>query len=196
MSRKLIILFSFSAPAINLLQYFLEDRSQCVKIGSEVSQNFLINHGVPQGTVLGPLIVLLYVNDFSQKRKGDFKACTICRRYLYIISMLLCRRKYCKQNSSNEIILLETDSCFKENQLTLNADNIELFLTIRDELETNVILKGNVIKSAESSRCLGIHLDTKFLFEVHLKVVLGKMVAAFRSFYLGTFRIKVIFSNL
>ena len=56
--------FSFSEPAINLLKPFLEERSQSVKIGTEVSEHIFVNHGVPQGTVLGPLIFLLYVNDF------------------------------------------------------------------------------------------------------------------------------------
>ena len=55
------------------MRSFLEERSQCVKIGTEVSEHIFVNHGVPQGTVLGPLILLLYVNDFSEKIKGDFE---------------------------------------------------------------------------------------------------------------------------
>ena len=46
--------FNFSEPVVNLLSSFLEERSQCVKIGTEVSENIFVNHGVPQGTVLGP----------------------------------------------------------------------------------------------------------------------------------------------
>ena len=47
----------------------LEERSQCVKIGTEVSEHIFVKHRVPQGKALGPLIFLLYVNDFSEKNQ-------------------------------------------------------------------------------------------------------------------------------
>ena len=61
--------FNFSEPAVNLLRSFLEERSQCVTIGTEVAEHIFVNHGVPQGTVLGTLIFLLYVNNFQKKSK-------------------------------------------------------------------------------------------------------------------------------
>ena len=78
--------FNFSEPALNFLRSFLEERSQCVKIGTEVSEHIFVTHGVPQTTVLGPLIFLLLVNDFSEKIKGDYEltqfaddASSLCR---------------------------------------------------------------------------------------------------------------------
>ena len=63
----------------------------------------------------------------------------------------------------------------KENQLTLNADKTELvYFSSRDELEPKVTFNGNLIKSAESCRYLGIHLDSKLTFEAQLNVVLKK----------------------
>ena len=55
------------------MRSFLEERSQCVKIGIEVSEHIFVNHGVPQGTALEPLVFLLYVNDFLEKFKVDFE---------------------------------------------------------------------------------------------------------------------------
>ena len=63
--------FNLSQSTFLFLKSFLENRTQCVKLGIDFSDKININHGVPQGTVLGLLIFRLYVNDFSEKLEGE-----------------------------------------------------------------------------------------------------------------------------
>ena len=113
---------NFSEPAVNLLRSSLEERSQCVTIGTQVSEHIFVNHGVPQGTVLGPLNFLLYVNDFSEKIKSDFELVQFADD-----TSILCQYEPGETIAAKiEKFLLKTDGYLKENQPTLNAHKTEL----------------------------------------------------------------------
>jgi hypothetical protein len=45
--------FDISGSALSWIRSYLTDRSQCVSIGSVHSDNMVLKHGVPQGSVLG-----------------------------------------------------------------------------------------------------------------------------------------------
>ena len=50
--------FNLSQSTFLVLKFFLKIE-QCLKLGIDLSDKVTINHGVPQGTLLGPLIFLL-----------------------------------------------------------------------------------------------------------------------------------------
>ena len=160
--------FNFSEPAVNLLRSFLKESSQCVEIGTEVSEHIFVNHGVPQGTVF----FFYTLTTFQKKSKVILSLFDLQMILVFYVDMS--QKKQLQQKLKKN--LLKTDSYLKENQLTLNADKTEpLYFSTRDELEPKVTFKG---KSTESCRYLGLHLDAKLTFEAHLNVVLKKMAAA------------------
>ena len=74
----------FSKRTVNWFKSYLSNRSFKVNLGNNFSQPASVSCGVPQGSILGPLLFLIYVNDMSQAVKCDLfpyadDSCLVCK---------------------------------------------------------------------------------------------------------------------
>ena len=122
----------FGENARVLLNLFLINRKQCVRNRLIESHWKIINHGVPQGTVLGPLVFILYVNDFGE----EIGKSSIVLQFANDTA-ILCREKneQCLKTKS-KMILIESEQYMKQNNLALNERKTENIVFKNEKLPT------------------------------------------------------------
>ena len=185
-SHELFVLkitkYGFGKDSIEMLKSFLSNRKQCVKNGTTYSDWTETNHGVPQGTVLGPLVFILYVNDFREKMGDEIEVLQFADD-----TSIICHSKT-ESNllSKAEIVFRLTDQYMRQNQLTLNRDKTEIIIFKNDNNShiTEILYDSNKIKIKDCCRYLGIMIDRNLQFHAQLNKMLAKMATAIRSIYL------------
>ena len=69
--KKCEIQYGISGSLLEWLKSYLSNRSQTVRVGNSLSLPEKIQSGCPQGSVLGPLLAIMYLNDLSDKIQND-----------------------------------------------------------------------------------------------------------------------------
>ena len=152
-----------------LLNSFFCDRKQCVKNGIPKSDWVVINHGDLQGTDLGPLIFIIYVNDFSEAVSTN---CDVLQ--FADDTAILC---HAKNEASFQLIaedtLNKTDQYMNQNRLTLNEEKTELIVFRNEKLPIieTVHFKGHRLGASEKCRYLGVIIDRELTYQNQLNKV-------------------------
>ena len=174
-------------------QNYLSGRSQCTKIGSKLSLYQLITCGVPQGSILGPILFSIYINDLAFN-------CHLSTPYIFADDGALffedtCRKSYL----AIKIELMTITKWLRANKLSLNAEKTN-FMVFDNVSDTNSInTEGCDINEIKSVKYLGLILDHRLRFDLHVdhvkKKVLKRIGALYRASNLLAPKYKKMFAN-
>ncbi len=164
-------------------QSYLYKRVQSTKIEGVSSSQCEVKHGVPQGSILGPLLFLIFINDLNQ-------IIELCGTSMYADDTALF---YFADDLEELKVSLQYDMqtisyWMRENRLSLNVAKTKLMLVgsrVRLTRAGNftISLNGEMLESVTSFKYLGMILDPQLHFHSHIDRLVDKTTARLGLLY-------------
>ena len=160
----------FSSSDISFIKSFRSDRLQQVSLNGVKSGWIELKQGIPQGTILGPLLFNLYVNDLTGQITEDAQIIQ------YADDCLI----FCSQQGPDIALqclqtnILKVESYFKSHRLNLNGSETE-FITFsrksdKRQLDSKtVVVCSSIVKKNCECKYLGITLVQHLIFQTQVK---------------------------
>lgn len=155
--------YKFSDSSISLVESYLSNRQQQVHLEDAKSNFSVTSRGVPQGSVLGPILFLLYINDLVYSMPdtefilfADDTTVVSIDQHISLLSGVM------------EDVRSRVEAWFTSNQLKLNPD------------KTNTVcfsLRPHTGEGSLSARFLGIFVDSRLTWDVHTDYLAGKIAS-------------------
>ena len=169
---RLSINFGITGSALSVLSSYLSNRTQSVVVGNSSSGPSLLTTGVPQGSVLGPLLFCLYTSPLSNLFEGS----PISHHFDADDTQL-----YFSFSSSESVdslsklssMLDDVYNWFSVNRLCLNPSKTEYLLIGTPQQRSKVVsptlaFQHNSLTPNPHARNLGVILDPDFSFKNHI----------------------------
>jgi len=173
--RRLQISYGISGQVLQWLTSFLTDRTQVVAFAGAQSTLQSLMCGVPQGSVLGPLLFVLYSADVMKIAASHrvcfhayaddmqtYASCTAPDQQMATSRLLTC--------------IADIEKWMSSNRLKLNADKTEfIWFGTRQQLaklrSVPLLMKGQLIAPLDKVRDLGVILDSELSMDAHARNV-------------------------
>uniref|UniRef100_A0A3P9D8J8 Reverse transcriptase domain-containing protein n=1 Tax=Maylandia zebra TaxID=106582 RepID=A0A3P9D8J8_9CICH len=163
-----------TSTALQWFVSYLSNRLQFVHVNGESSSHTEVNYGVPQGSVLGPILFTLYMLPLGSiiRRHSIHFHCYADDTQLYL-SM--------KPDNTHQLVKLQ--ECLKDiktwmaaNFLLLNSDKTEVIVlgpeNLRNMVSNQILtLDGITLASSNAVRNLGVIFDQDMSFNAHIKQI-------------------------
>lgn len=167
--------YGIRGQSLDWFRNYLTNRTQKVNYANELSSSLILDFGVPQGSVLGPLLFVLHINDLP-------KCLLNCSISMYADDTII----YCSGPDTNEIMRILQDDLNRvaqwmvNNRLVLNQSKTKVILFgTKQKLENvsgfTIKLHGHDIERVRKFSYLGVMLDEQISWKEHTEVVCNKV---------------------
>ncbi|MEW8546772.1 MAG: reverse transcriptase family protein, partial [Candidatus Thiodiazotropha sp.] len=151
------------------LRSFLQDRTASCRLGNQEGEKFVSKVGLPQGSVLSPLLFNLYIEDIYQAVSSE--------KVKFADDGTLWRKGRDIQKMTEVIAtdLEEIKLWVKRWRMKLNISKTEYCIFSRDQTildqQTEIRMANTILKRTRNPKLLGVILDERLTFQDHVKMV-------------------------
>jgi hypothetical protein len=170
--KRKLELYGITGSALTMMQSYLTDRKQKCQLGDVVSSERHVTCGIPQGSILGPLLFLLYINDLPECLNQ-----TTPRLFADDTNLSVAGESIEEVELAMNNDLLCVNAWLLANKLNLNASKTEFILIGSSHRLKNLTKQPNIkidqdkIKQVHHSRLLGVEIDEKLSWNKHVENV-------------------------
>lgn len=166
------------APFYTFFLSYLSNRYFYVKINNDVSNIHQIEAGIPQGSVLGPVLYTIFTYDMPTT--DDVTVATYADDTAFISS-------HKSPSEASRILQIQLDNLqhwlTKWNIIVNTQKSNHITFTLRKENCPPVCLNGTAIPSKDNVKYLGLHLDRRLTWKVHINAKRKQLDIKFKQMY-------------
>ena len=165
--------YGIRGNALDWFESYLSDRSQFVTYNGTKSSKKSIKCGVPQGSILGPLLFLVYINDLSN----------VCKHTMAIL--FADDTNLFKKGKNIEIMQREVHEELQNiavwlqvNKLSLHIKKTHFMLFCNKNVsrpDIELCISGQAISETRKTKFLGVIIDNKLNWKDHIMYISGKI---------------------
>ena len=155
--------------ALSWIQAFLGNRSQTVVIEGEESGSVLVSSGVPQGSVLGPILFLVFINDLPEKLSSQVRLFADDTAVYLKIGGL--DDGTVLQNDLDKLSLWESQW---DMEFSPSKCQVVRVTAARKAINTVYTLHGQILEVVTSAKYLGVDISSGLSWNSHIDRITGK----------------------
>jgi len=153
---------AFPQPAYTLLKSYLTDRTFQVRYQEEYTTLYNIQSGVPQGSILGPILYSIYTADMPETEH------TLTATYADDTAILASHQNPITASTNLQHHLNQFETWLKQWRIEANENKSTHVTSLKRKTYPSVTLNGQHIPQEETAKYLGLHLDRRLTWQKHI----------------------------
>lgn len=165
--------YGISGPFNYLIKSYLTNRYCMTQVDTKISMKDKVEFGVPQGSVLGPILFNLYINDL--KNIGNDATINL---FADDTCIFCSDKQYDELNQKCNNILNECNRWLKSNALTLNVQKthfVDFSTKKNDQAQIRLNIGNDLINECTETKYLGMTLQNNLNWNTHIQTIIKKI---------------------